>query len=40
MAVFILEDFSGKIEVVAFPKTFAMSSKNIYPESIVLVEGR
>ena len=40
MAVFTLEDFSGKIEVVAFPKTFAMSSKNIYPESIVLVEGR
>ncbi len=40
MAVFMLEDFSGKIEVVAFPKTYAMSSKNIYPESIVLVEGR
>ena len=40
MAVFMLEDFSSKIEVVAFPKTFAMSSKNIYPESIVMVEGR
>ncbi|MGL5207444.1 MAG: DNA polymerase III subunit alpha, partial [Acidaminococcaceae bacterium] len=40
MAVFMLEDFSGKIEVVVFPKTFAFASKNIYPESIVLVEGR
>ena len=40
MAVFTLEDFTGKIEVVAFPKTFAVSNKNIYPESTIIVEGR
>ena len=40
MAVFTLEDFSGKIEVVAFPKTYTQASKFIYNESIVLIEGR
>ncbi|HIU63725.1 MAG TPA: DNA polymerase III subunit alpha, partial [Candidatus Avacidaminococcus intestinavium] len=40
MAVFVLEDFSSKIEVVAFPKTYTQAAKFIYNESIVLVEGR
>lgn len=40
MAVFTLEDFTGRIEVVAFPKTFAAAGKYIFPESTVTVEGR
>ena len=40
MAVFTLEDFSGKIEVVAFPKAFAAASRHIFPESTIIVEGR
>jgi DNA polymerase-3 subunit alpha len=40
MAIFLLEDFHGAVEVLVFPKTFQVVSKYIKPNMIVLVKGR
>ena len=40
MAFFTLEDLTGSIEIVAFPKVYEEASTVIYEDSIVLVQGR
>jgi len=40
MAIFILEDFKGFVEVLVFPKSFQSISKSLKPNMIVLVKGR
>lgn len=40
MAVFTLEDFSGRIEIVAFPKAYSSANRLIHLESIVEITGR
>ncbi|MEG1158858.1 MAG: DNA polymerase III subunit alpha [Acidaminococcaceae bacterium] len=40
MAVFTLEDFGGKVEIVAFPKVYTESNRFLHLESMVTVEGR
>ncbi|MFH1577713.1 MAG: DNA polymerase III subunit alpha [Candidatus Omnitrophota bacterium] len=40
MAILKLEDLEGVVEVLVFPQAFKLVSKNIQPNSIVLVKGR
>lgn len=40
MAFFVLEDLTGSIEVVAFPRVYEEASSLIYEDSLVLVQGR
>ncbi len=40
MAFFTLEDLTGSIEIVAFPKVYEETASLIYEDSIVLVQGR
>ena len=40
MAVLLLEDFSSRIEVVVFPKTYNEYSKLLRGDTVVEVEGR
>jgi DNA polymerase-3 subunit alpha len=40
MAFFTLEDLTGSIEIVAFPKVYDEALSVIYEDSIVLVQGR
>ncbi|MBL7197542.1 MAG: DNA polymerase III subunit alpha, partial [Candidatus Omnitrophica bacterium] len=40
MAIFILEDFKGSVEVLVFPKTFKIIAKSLRTNMIVLVKGR
>ena len=39
MAVLTLEDLTGKMDVLVFPKTYRNFSKEIYQDNIVAVEG-
>lgn len=40
MALLTLEDHTGRIEVIVFPKSFRMSVKEIFQDNIIYVEGR
>lgn len=40
MAILKLEDLKGVVEVLVFPRAFSAVSKNIRPNSIVLLKGR
>jgi len=40
MATFWLEDFTGKIQVVVFPKTYALCSRLLAEDMVVMVSGR
>ncbi len=40
MAILMLEDFSGSVEVLVFPKSFAACEAAIKAEAIVFVKGR
>ena len=40
MAILMLEDFSGSVEVLVFPKSFAACEATIKAEAIVFVKGR
>lgn len=40
MAICVLEDLSGRLEVVVFPASFSKVAPNLIPNSIVFVEGR
>ena len=40
MAIVLLEDFSGSVEVLVFPKAYAACAKVITVEAIVFVRGR
>lgn len=40
MAIFELEDFSGHLECVAFPKSYERLNRHISQEAMVLVSGR
>lgn len=40
MAILKVEDLDGVVEVLIFPKAFKLVSKNIQPNSIVLIKGR
>ncbi|MBQ7884076.1 MAG: DNA polymerase III subunit alpha [Phascolarctobacterium sp.] len=40
MALLTLEDHTGRIEVIVFPKSFRMNVKEIFQDNIIYVEGR
>lgn len=40
MAVFTLEDFNGKLEIVVFPKVYRDAARFLYQENIISVEGK
>lgn len=40
MAVFMLDDIAGNIEVVVFPETFAKHGSLIEPDAMLLVRGK
>ncbi len=40
MAICVLEDLEGEVEVLVFPKVFAQLSSQLKPSAIVFVEGR
>ncbi len=40
MALITLEDFTGRMQVIAFPQTYRRDLRDIYEDSIVGVEGR
>ncbi len=40
MAVCVLEDLGGDIEVLVFPSAFALISPNLKPNTVVFVDGR
>lgn len=40
MALLTLEDQSGKVEVIVFPKSYRTSVREIYQDNIVVIEGR
>ena len=40
MAIARVEDFSGSIEIVVFPKIFDLLSRLLYSENLVVVKGR
>ncbi|MCD8198883.1 MAG: DNA polymerase III subunit alpha [Phascolarctobacterium sp.] len=40
MALLTVEDYTGKIEVVVFPKTYHCSQDEIYQENIIAIDGR
>ncbi|MBI4227444.1 MAG: DNA polymerase III subunit alpha, partial [Candidatus Omnitrophica bacterium] len=40
MAIVVLEDFSGSVEVLVFPRAYAACAKAIAPEAIVFIRGR
>jgi DNA polymerase-3 subunit alpha len=40
MAVFMLEDIAGSLEVVVFPETFAKHASLIQPDAMLLVRGK
>jgi DNA polymerase-3 subunit alpha len=39
MAILTIEDLTGKLDVVVFPKAFRSHSKDIYQDNIVVIEG-
>ncbi|MEO0075265.1 MAG: DNA polymerase III subunit alpha [candidate division WOR-3 bacterium] len=39
-AIFKLEDFTGKIEIIAFNETYSQSGEYLKPDAVVLVEGK
>lgn len=40
MAILTLEDYTGKVEVLVFPKVYRNYLKQVYEENIVIIEGR
>lgn len=40
MAVLLLEDFGGKLEIVVFPQAYAECSRYLTEDSVIAVEGR
>lgn len=40
MAILVLEDFTSRVNVICFPKTYASFMKEIYKDAPVAIEGR
>ena len=40
MAIMTLEDFTGRLSVIAFPKIYHTAVREIYQDNIVGIEGR
>ena len=40
MALLTLEDFTGQLEAVVFPKTYSSCNHEVYEDNVVVIEGR